>query len=65
MDDCECTCYLSHDVKLTTKVQVSLEFYVVECCETNGKFVRFIFAAHAEPTTSSYRNAAEVLIGTV
>ena len=26
VDDCECTCYLSHDVKLTNKVQVSLEF---------------------------------------
>ena len=58
----ECKGYLSNDIKLSTRVEVPLEFSVIECCEANGNCVRFIFTVLAEPTSPSYRNAAEVLM---
>ena len=58
----ECKGYLSNDIKLRTRVEVPLEFSVIECCEANGNCVRFIFTVLAEPTSPSYRNAAEVLM---
>ena len=57
----ECKGYLSNDIKLSTRVEVPLEFSVIEC-EANGNCVRFIFTVLAEPTSPSYRNAAEVLM---
>ena len=35
-----CKCYLSHDK--ATRVEVPLEFIAVQCCELNGRWVRFV-----------------------
>lgn len=55
-------CYLSNDVKFVTRVKVSLEFLVMECCEANGKCVRYIFSASKPTSGSTLKNAAEVLM---
>lgn len=37
----ECQCYLSHDIKLTSRVKVPLEFNVLECSEVNAIYFRY------------------------
>ena len=55
------TCYLSQDIKCTTKVQVALDYNVCQCCDLNGKFIRFSLPGE-ETSTSCGRNAFSVLM---
>ena len=57
----ECKCYLSHDTKLSTRVEVPLAFIVAECCDLNGKCVRFILSVESS-SSSSCKNAAKVMM---
>lgn len=58
----ECKCYLSHDSK-GTRVQVPLEFIVVQCCELNGRWVQFVLPG-VQPASnrSVQRSAVDVLM---
>jgi hypothetical protein len=51
-------CTLSQD---TIKVQVPLDFNVCECCDLNGKFIRFSFPGE-KAASPGVRNATSVLI---
>ena len=59
----ECKCYLSQDGK-SNKVQVPLEFNVLQCCELNGKWVLFILSNDhgASSSINIPRSAFELLM---
>ena len=56
------TCSLSQDIKCTTKVQVALDYNVCQCCDMNGKFVRFSLPGEETSLSGAGRNAFTILM---